>query len=331
MTAKQLTGSFAPDGSQYVTLTDGAGNLVAAGGGTAANINTTTTVTPTSGTQGVLFNNAGVLGSDSGFTYAGASGEVDIAGVLALPTTTSATVGVINFGSNRFLHDFGSTSNVFLGTTAGNFTLTGTHVTAVGISAGAALTSASDCTLIGRLAGTGVTSGAGNTALGSNCLGGAIGINTNNTAVGNACLNVCVSSNNTGVGQGALSSLTSGASNTAIGQGTGVGITTGGNNTILGAGVTGLSAGLAGAIILAIGTGAIKADFGNTNAVTWTFAGPVRPQTYTVATLPAAPGTGAIAVVTDQLTTPAAKGSAPTGGGAVVCTVMFTGAGWVGI
>lgn len=32
MTAKQLTGLYTPDGSQYVTLTDGAGNLVGSGG-----------------------------------------------------------------------------------------------------------------------------------------------------------------------------------------------------------------------------------------------------------------------------------------------------------
>lgn len=51
---------------------------------------------------------------------------------------------------------------------------------------------------------------------------------------------------------------------------------------------------------------------------------------YTVATLPAN-GAGKMAYVTDQLTAAAAKGVAPTGGGAIVCYVMNTGAGWVGI
>lgn len=54
---------------------------------------------------------------------------------------------------------------------------------------------------------------------------------------------------------------------------------------------------------------------------------------YTVATLPAAAtaGAGAIAAVTDQLTTVAAKGVAPTGGGAVYCLVTSDGSGWVGV
>lgn len=51
---------------------------------------------------------------------------------------------------------------------------------------------------------------------------------------------------------------------------------------------------------------------------------------YTVATLPVGV-TGAIVHVTDQLTAPAAKGVAPTGGGAVVCMVFYNGTAWVGI
>lgn len=55
------------------------------------------------------------------------------------------------------------------------------------------------------------------------------------------------------------------------------------------------------------------------------------PNSYTVATLPASPATGSVAAISDQLTTPAAKGVAPTGGGAVTCIVIYNGAGWVGI
>lgn len=51
---------------------------------------------------------------------------------------------------------------------------------------------------------------------------------------------------------------------------------------------------------------------------------------YTVASLPAGVD-GAIALITDQLTTVAAKGVAPTGGGAVHCAVIYNGAAWVGI
>ena len=59
-------------------------------------------------------------------------------------------------------------------------------------------------------------------------------------------------------------------SNTAIGYNTGRGITTGVNNTILGASVNGLAAGLSNNIILANGTGAIKAQHDGTN---WAFTG----------------------------------------------------------
>lgn len=52
---------------------------------------------------------------------------------------------------------------------------------------------------------------------------------------------------------------------------------------------------------------------------------------FTVAGLPAAGTAGRIVHVTDQLTAAAAKGIAPTGGGAVVCAVIDTGAAWVGI
>lgn len=51
---------------------------------------------------------------------------------------------------------------------------------------------------------------------------------------------------------------------------------------------------------------------------------------YAVASLPTGID-GAIAMVTDQLTTVAAKGVAPTGGGSVHCAVIYNGAAWVGI
>ena len=51
---------------------------------------------------------------------------------------------------------------------------------------------------------------------------------------------------------------------------------------------------------------------------------------FTVDTLPN--GTvGDVVMVTDQLTAPAAKGVAPTGGGDINCAVFFNGTIWVGI
>ena len=60
------------------------------------------------------------------------------------------------------------------------------------------------------------------------------------------------------------------SNNTAVGYSSGIGITYGSNNTILGANVTGLAAGLTSNIILANGTGAIKAQH---DGVDWTLTG----------------------------------------------------------
>jgi hypothetical protein len=104
---------------------------------------------------------------------------------------------------------------------------------------------------------------------------------------------------------------------------------TGGSLTI--AGGTGTSAG--GAVILAASatTGApATAVTVNNNAVT-TFAKPPVLPVYTVDTLPATAAAGmvqgAMAVVTDA-TTPTYLG-ALTGGGAVVCPVVYNGTAWV--
>lgn len=67
-----------------------------------------------------------------------------------------------------------------------------------------------------------------------------------------------------------------------------------------------------------------------TGTGTSSLAGALKTGGYTVATLPAN-AAGLIAYVTDQNAAAAAKGVAPAGGGAVVCYVMNTGAGWVGI
>jgi hypothetical protein len=71
------------------------------------------------------------------------------------------------------------------------------------------------------------------------------------------------------------------SNNTALGYNTGLGITTGSGNTILGANVTGLSANLTNNIILANGTGAIKAQHDGTK---WTLTGGVRASASIVST-----------------------------------------------
>ena len=59
-----------------------------------------------------------------------------------------------------------------------------------------------------------------------------------------------------------------------------------------------------------------------------TLGAPANLKNYTIGTLPAGVR-GDVCYVTDQLTTAAAKGAAPTAGGSVVCTVFYNGSAWV--
>jgi hypothetical protein len=131
-------------------------------------------------------------------------------------------------------------------------------------------TTGSTNTAIGRLALTMNTEGIKNTATGHT----ALEVNTtgsSNTATGDNALEVnTIGDNNTANGEGALTNNTEGSNNTALGYQSGLGITTGSGNTVLGANVTGLAAGLTNNIILANGTGAIKAQHDGTD---WAFTG----------------------------------------------------------
>lgn len=80
MTAKQLPGLFAPDGSQYITLTDGNGNLTSTG------MTIGSTTISGGGSGYVLYeNSSSKLANDSGFTYAGAGGQITITGAQYNP------------------------------------------------------------------------------------------------------------------------------------------------------------------------------------------------------------------------------------------------------
>ena len=153
---------------------------------------------------------------------------------------------------------------------------------------------------------------------------------TDFTLIGASSNTVGVVFTASGVGAGTGTATPNTNSNTALGYNTGRGITYGSNNTILGANVTGLAAGLSDAIILATGEGTIQADFGKTSTVSWVFPTPIKTGGYTVAALPASPGTGARAYVTDQSVACTAAGAALTGSGAVTCPVFYNGSAWVG-
>lgn len=83
------------------------------------------------------------------------SGNVSLtAGNLALPTTTS-TVGQVTINSNRFLHNFGTANNTFVGSLSGNLTNTGSRLTALGASSLQNVTTATDVIAIGYSSGSG--------------------------------------------------------------------------------------------------------------------------------------------------------------------------------
>lgn len=180
----------------------------------AHGLNTTGTVGPNTAT--IAINNAITLGD---LTPIGpnvdaltcTTGDITIAdGNLELPNTDgTGSEGVIIFGGNRFIHNFGTTAtdSVFVGAAAGNFTQTG------GLNIG-----------FGGSALRSIDSGSQNVAIGPN----AMDVATSATA-------------NVIVGTGGAFALTSGQRNTGIGFGVftefsvpGNGLTTGIQNTVMG-------------------------------------------------------------------------------------------------
>ncbi len=124
----------------------------------------------------------------SGLTLAGTP---NFTGDLNLPATTSASTGVLDLGGSPFLHAYGanglSSGNTFAGSTAGNFTLSGTLNTGDGYQTLAADTSGTANTASGATALKLNTTGNGNTAAGFQALlGNTAG--SNNSAVGNAAM-----------------------------------------------------------------------------------------------------------------------------------------------
>jgi hypothetical protein len=126
------------------------------------------------------------------------TGTTTSANDFSLPTTSASSNGVLYIGGEVFLQAFG-VLNTFVGG-AGNFTMTGTKNTAVGINTLVSDTSGSANTVNGTFALESNTSGSDNTAIGANALAG------NTTG-----------SENTACGQGALGNNTTAIGNTAIG------------------------------------------------------------------------------------------------------------------
>lgn len=263
---------------------DGSGNIATSGTITASNLsgtntgNVTLAAVDSTGTPNA--NAATLTGqvlnlNSASQTQPGAvniatqsfSGAKTFVTSLGINLGTNATTGVFMIGGNRALFGLGTT-NFFLGTNAGNFTMTGTGNVTVGIqalvaatsgsrnmmigtNAGSKLTTGSDNVLVGDNAGVNaVITGTSNIGIGSNALawissGSAnIGIGTNalslmgsggnNVAMGYASLNIASSgTGNTAIGSQCLQSITTGTNNTSIGFSSGNGLGANAQNTIL--------------------------------------------------------------------------------------------------
>jgi len=150
--------------------------------------------------------------------------------------------------------------NSFVGANAGQTNTTGEANTFLGAGAGNNNTTGSANCFVGTNAGDGNTTGDQNVFVGVDSGG------SNTTGIGNSF-----------IGNGAGFTALTGNNNTFIGEVTGYGVTTGSGNSILGANVTGLEPGLTNNIILANGTGSVKAQNNGTN---WTFQGSITAPTF---------------------------------------------------
>lgn len=135
MTAKQASGIYAPDGSLYITLTDGAGNLASAGGSSGLTVGTTTVTSGT--TTRILYDNAGVVGE---YTLSGTGT------VVAMATSPSFTTPALGTPSAGVLTNCtGTAAGLTAGTVTTNANLTGP------------ITSSGNATAIAAQTGTGTT------------------------------------------------------------------------------------------------------------------------------------------------------------------------------
>jgi len=173
------------------------------------------------------------IGSTSPGQALDVAGNIGLSGNLVLPTTASSSAGVIQLGSNRFAHNYG-TQNTFVGEYAGNFTGTSTGNTAVGNSSLDAFTTGEFNTAVGFASLGSTTTGYWNTGLGK----GALYSNTEghrNTAVGlSALYSTTTGYLNVAVGGATLYTNSTGYKNTAVGYGAGNKTADGVENTLIG-------------------------------------------------------------------------------------------------
>jgi hypothetical protein len=195
-------------------------------------------------------------------TSASFAGDVTITGANALRGSYGAGGGTTNFaaGDGALASNTTGPSNTAVGYHALTSNTTGGSNTVSGMNALKDNTTGSTNTAIGSDALEVNTTGSYNTATGDNALGSNTTASYNTATGRSALISNTVGMQNTAIGMQALQNNTTGSNNTANGYQSGLGIKTGSGNTVLGANVSGLAGGLTNNIILANGTGAIKAQ-----------------------------------------------------------------------
>jgi len=196
------------------------------------------------------------IGVASDVASAAVSGAVAIGAGAVAQENNGITVAT---GSGPMLHNFG-TGNIFLGQLSGNFTLTGTSTTGLGVGSLTNLTTGVNNTAVGNQALVSTTTAGSQTAVGINALS-SITTAGSGTAVGASALALATGADNTAVGASSCGTVTSGTNNTCLGFGadTGAALT---NSTAIGNG--------------AIATASNSVMVGNTSVVLNTLHGRVQ-------------------------------------------------------
>ena len=162
--------------------------------------------------------------------------QISVTGNITLAPST-ASVGNIFKGANRFIHNFGS-FNTFIGENAGNFTMTSGGNTATAIGYSALYNSGKTVTAGAFVSGVNYAiQSSGNTDFtlvgAANSTAGTVFV-ANGPGLGTGTAAPTTANNNVALGSQAGNSITSGGNNIAIGAGAGAVFTTGSNNIAIG-------------------------------------------------------------------------------------------------
>ncbi len=163
--------------------------------------------------------NANLTASNGGIVYSTASAMAVLSGVAtANKILLSGPNSAPSWSSCTLIDTYSTLRNLFLGTNAGNSTLSGQDNTIFGELAGSTLTSGSFNALFANGAGYVLTTGSYNSVFGMNSFASATSASNNSFFGQEAGRDGTTGNNNTGCGQGALSKNITGSGNSALGR-----------------------------------------------------------------------------------------------------------------